>query len=75
MKGVPLTYIYHEFKKNIGYATLNPDKEWPRREKNPEFLSGNKRNCCVHHSPVSTPNKARTPNLKCEFPITKKKGD
>ena len=63
LKGVPMPYTHHDFNEKIGYAILDPDKEWPRRKKPPEFLSGNKMKRPVQLSPVSNPKKARSPKL------------
>ena len=58
-----MLYRHHDFNEKIRYALLDPDKEWPRRKQPPELLSGNERKRPVHLSPLSTPKKARSPNL------------
>ena len=32
LKGVRMPYSHHDFNEKVGYALLNPDKEWPRRK-------------------------------------------
>ena len=36
LKGVPVKWLHHDWNEAIGYAHLDPDKDWPRKKSPPE---------------------------------------
>jgi hypothetical protein len=39
LKGVPVKWTHHNWNQAIGYAHLEPNKDWPRKKKPPEKMT------------------------------------